>query len=198
MRQWMYRLLLCIVLLAQSAWAVPNLPMIVSGSVYINGAPAPFGTAIGAVIGGEVKGNTTVSQSGVYGMTVEYGQGLVDFYVDDAKAQSINWSIEPQVLNLTVTLNQTASVALATPAPPEPGQTQLAGTTAPTTTTQTATLPEGITANATTAISKGQTTVSPQINPGKLDGVRSPGFEAPVVVLAVLLVSKVTITRRKR
>ncbi len=94
--------------------AVPEIPMIVSGSVHINGIPAPAGTAITAMSGGELKGSTILTQSGTYGMMVNYTQGSVEFYVNNTKVQSINWSSDPQVLNLSVMISRMFSSPKAT------------------------------------------------------------------------------------
>jgi cobalamin biosynthesis Mg chelatase CobN len=107
MQQWMFKYICLAILIAtavNTVSAVPTLPMVVSGAVHINGEPAPAGTEIKALIAGEIKGNNIISQQGVYGIVVEYGQGTVELYVNNIKVQSINWSSEPQTLNLSVTM----------------------------------------------------------------------------------------------
>ena len=47
--------------------AIPPLPAEFYGSVYVNGNPAPAGTIITAMIGGEVRGSFTTSEMGLYG-----------------------------------------------------------------------------------------------------------------------------------
>lgn len=210
MQQWKYKLLLCIALLAQVAGAVPTLPMVVSGSVHINDAPAPEGTVIKAMLGGEVKGSTVLLQPGNYGMIVEYGKGLVEFYVNDEKAQSIDWSNEPTILNLTVMIVQPNQTAQAT-------QTaQIAASTAQSGGGQSQT--SGTTAAATSAVLPKVTPASPKVTPGiaistdtisqhknetqqmdlqKQEAVKSPDFEAAAVAFIVLLTSKLITGRKK-
>lgn len=171
------------------ASAVPMLPMVVSGSVYINGAPAPKDTVIKAMIGEEVKGSTVLSQTGIYGMKVENGQGLVDFYVNNVKAQSIKWSTTPGTLNLTVMIAQTGQIA-PTSTQSGSGQPQASRTT----TTATSTAPPKV---GTPAIPEATNTISQEKNETqpvvlqRRGAVKLPGIEAGVVLFMVLLASKV-------
>ncbi len=156
--------------------AVPSIPMIVSGSVHINGVPAPAGTVVTAMGGGEIKGSTILIQAGIYGMKVNQTQGLVEFYVNDIKAQSINWSSDPQVLNLSVTIYQPVSSPKATYSMiPEVEATD--------------TVVPG-TKNATREVNTQQEEISRRT-------VQSPGLESFVVVFSVALISKL-ISRRKK
>lgn len=49
------------------AAAVPGKPLIIQGSLEVNGAPAPVGTVVSAELNGEIVGTTTVDHEGVYG-----------------------------------------------------------------------------------------------------------------------------------
>lgn len=174
-----YRAALCIVLLAHAGSALPQLPMVVNGTVLINGEPAPVGTEIKALIDGEVKGSYIIREKGLYGMIVEYkpGSNIVDFYVNGIKSQSIHWSVEPGTLNLIITTSQAAREAT----------TATATQTATSTATNEARTADTVTPEA-------QVTVLQQENdthaPQKQARVESPGFEAIIVVFALLLASK--------
>ena len=99
-------LILLTTLHVSSAASLPSIPLIASGNVYINGESAPVGTVVKAIVGGDIRGSTTLSQSGVYGITVESGSGTVDFYVNDVKANSVGWSMDPITLDLSVTIQE--------------------------------------------------------------------------------------------
>ena len=156
--------------------AVPNIPMIVSGNVYINGAPAPAGTVVKTTTGGELKGSTILTQTGTYGLVVNYTQGSVQFYINNAKAQSINWSSNPQILDLSVTISRPISSSKAT------------NSTMPEARVTDTVIPG--TKNATQGINTQQEEISRRT-------VQSPGLESFVVVFAVVLISKL-ISRRKK
>ena len=64
---------ICILLLIGTASAVPLLPAEFSGTVTIDGAPAPAGTVINARIDGRDCGSLTLDTAGVYG-----GDGIFD------------------------------------------------------------------------------------------------------------------------
>lgn len=156
--------------------AAPNIPMIVSGKVYINGALAPAGTVVKTTTGGELKGSTILMQTGTYGLVVNYTQGSVQFYVNDVKAQSINWSSDPQVLDLSVTISRTVSSPKAT------------YSTIPGVRATDMIIPRA--KNATQGINTQQEEISRRT-------VQSPGLGYFVVVFAVVLISKL-ISRRKK
>lgn len=64
--------------------AVPELPMIVSGDVYINDKPAKVGTGITAFVNGEEVVSSSVGEAGMFTILLqklEEGQE-VEFYVD--------------------------------------------------------------------------------------------------------------------
>lgn len=161
---------------------VPMLPMVVSGAVYINGEPAHAGTEIKALIAGEVKGSTIISQPGIYGIAVEYGQGMVELYVNNIKAQSINWSSEPKTLNLSVTMT-------AKNQPTAKNASTAATTTAvPTTTIElktTSVPPESTTPQATAT----------QDRVEKSEAVKTPGFG---LLLSVLILFAVRVIIRRK
>lgn len=65
--------------------APPELPMIVSGDVYINDKPARVGTEITAKIGEEEITSVKVSEKGNYTFLLQKleGEGVIKLYVDD-------------------------------------------------------------------------------------------------------------------
>jgi hypothetical protein len=198
MQPWAFRLLLCITLLAlvASAEPMPTMPMVLSGNVYINGAPAPIDTVIKAMIGEEVKGSTVLSQTGIYGLKVQYGQGLVEFYVNDVKApQSVEWSTTPGTLNLTVMIAQTGQIA-PTSTQLESGQLQASRTTATATSTASPKVGTPAIPEATNTISQEKNESQP-VDLQRREAVKVPGIEAGIVVLMVLLASKVIIGGKK-
>ena len=99
-------LILLTTLHVSSAASLPSIPLIASGNVYINGESAPVGTVVKAIVGGDITGSTTLSQSGVYGITVGSGSGTVELYVNDVKANSVGWSMIPITLDLSVTIQE--------------------------------------------------------------------------------------------
>ena len=62
-----------ILLMISVVSAIPPLPAEFYGNVYVNGNPAPAGTVISAMIGGEMRGSFTTAEVGIYG-----GSGLFD------------------------------------------------------------------------------------------------------------------------
>jgi hypothetical protein len=180
--------------------AVPDIPMIVSGSVYINGVPAPAGTIVTAMSGGELKGSTILTQAGTYGVIVNYTQGLVDFYVNDTKAQSINWSSDPQTLDLSVTISPVSQAAVTTAA----GRTAAGGASgAITTVTATPKATATTTPAATDTVKPAAKTASQETNTPpnetsqKFRTVQSPSFGAIAVIFVVVLISRSIIRRKK-
>ncbi len=182
--------------------AVPDIPMIVSGSVNINGIPAPAGTVVTAMSGGELKGSTILTQAGTYGVMVNYTQGLVDFYINDTKAQSTNWSRDPQTLNLSVTISAVSQVAVTT-AIVRPATGGASGAITTITATPKATTTTTPAARATDTIKPAVKTTSQEINTSpnetsqKPRTVKSPGFGAIAVIFVVVLISR-SITRGKK
>ena len=178
--------------------AVPGIPMIVSGNVSVNGAPAPAGTMIKAMIGGEIKGSTTLSQPGIYGMTVEYKQGTVELYVNNIRAQNLSWTNDPQKLDLSVTIagvSQTAATAANT--------VQSAGGQGAGTTSAATVVPSPkITVNVTDTIkTDAKTTPQGANTPGQVNSeetrtAQSPAVGAIAVVFITCLISR-SIARRK-
>ncbi len=71
---WLFILLLA---LAAPAAAVPLLPMEFSGSVTIDGSPAPAGTVVTARINGSDCGSLTLATAGVYGGDALFDERLV-------------------------------------------------------------------------------------------------------------------------
>jgi hypothetical protein len=196
--------------------AVPGIPMIVSGSVHINGMPAPAGTIITAMGEGQLKGSYILTEAGTYAVMVNFTQSLVDFYVNDTKAQSINWSSDPQTLNLSVTISQ-ASHAAITPAAttttlPKGTTTAVqpaAGGASGATTTVTAKATPKATATTTPA-TKATDTVKPAAKNASQETntpsnetsqkprtAQSPGFGAIAVIFIVVLISRSIIRRKK-
>ncbi|MCG2759265.1 MAG: hypothetical protein L6263_12655 [Desulfobacteraceae bacterium] len=191
MQQWMFKIIFSLILIAvtvNTVSAVPTLPMVVSGAVHINGEPAPAGTEIKALIAGEVKGSTIISQQGVYGIVVEYGQGTVELYVNNIKAQSINWSSEPKTLNLSVTMTAKTQSTQITQSTAKNASTVGTTTAAPTTTI------EPKTATATPESNTPQATAT-QDRVEKSEAVKTPGFGLLLSFL-ILVVARVIIRRK--
>ncbi len=180
--------------------AVPDIPMIVSGNVHINGVPAPAGTVVTAMSGGELKGSTVLTQAGTYGAMINYTQGLVDFYVNDTKAQSINWSNVPQTLDLSVTIPVVSQAAVTTAAVrPAAGGASGAITTVTATPKATATTTPAATDTVKPAAKTAsqETNTPPNETSQKPRTVQSPGFGAIAVIFAVVLISRSIIRRKK-
>jgi len=180
MLQWMYRTVLGIVLFAMISSAVPGIPMVVNGTVYINGELAPPGTVVKAMMGSEVKGSYVVSEKGIYGLKVENkpGSNTVDLYVNEVKSKSVEWGIDPKTVDLRVTISSaynsgtSQSSSASTPVQPEPTNATTAAKPSSTATLQQTDLQnKGITND-----SQGQATLE------------SPGFEFFIFVSAVLAV----------
>ncbi len=188
MQQWMFKYIFLLILTAitvNTVSAVPTLPMVVSGAVYINSEPAPAGTEIKALIAGEVKGSTIISQQGVYGIAVEYGQGMVELYVNNIKAESTNWSSEPKTLNLSVTMTAKTKTTQST--------AKNASTAAQTTAVPTTTI-EPKTATSTPELNTPQATAT-QDRVEKSEAVKTPGFGLLLSFL-ILFVARVIIRRK--
>ncbi|MCG2826525.1 MAG: hypothetical protein L6265_08055 [Thermoplasmatales archaeon] len=159
--------------------------MLVSGAVHINGEPAPAGTEIKAMIAGKIKGSYTILQQGVYGIAVEYGQGTVELYVNNIKAQSINWSSEPKTLDLSVTMNAKTQSTQSTA---KNASTEATITAVPTTTIEpktAASTPESNTPQATAT----------QDRVEKSEAVKTPG-SGLFLSLSILFVARVIIRRK--
>jgi len=65
--------------------AIPELPMIVNGEVYINDKPAKIGTEIKAILGENVVSEFEVTEKGKFNLLLQKlnKNDKVDFYVDD-------------------------------------------------------------------------------------------------------------------
>lgn len=76
--------LVALIFLLSLVSAVPQLPMIVSGDVYINGKPAKVGTDITAVVNGEQVSKSEVSEEGKFSLLLQKLEKNqeVEFYVD--------------------------------------------------------------------------------------------------------------------
>lgn len=191
MQQWMFKIIFSLILIAvtvNTVSAVPTLPMVVSGAVHINGEPAPAGTEIKALIAGEVKGSTIISQQGVYGIVVEYGQGMVELYINNIKAESTNRSSEPKTLNLSVTMTTKTQSTQSTQSTAKNASTAAQTTAVPTTTIEpktAASTPESNTPQATAT----------QDRVEKSEAVKTPGFGL-LFSLSILFAARVIIRRK--
>ena len=78
-------LFLLIISLSFVLAAPPELPMIVSGDVYINNRPAKIGTEITAKIGEQEITSVKISEKGSYTFLLQKlsGENVVKLYVDD-------------------------------------------------------------------------------------------------------------------
>lgn len=191
MQQWMFKIIFLLILTTitvNTVRAVPALPMVVSGSVYINGEHAPAGTEIKALIAGEVKGSAIISQQGIYGIKVEYGRGMVELYVNNIKAESINWSSEPKTLDLSVTITTKTQSTQTTQSTAKNASTAAQTTAVPTTTI------EPKTATSTPELNTPQATAT-QDRVEKSEAVKTPGFGLLLSFL-ILFVARVIIRRK--
>ncbi len=104
------------VLFALISSAEPGIPMVVNGTVYINGELAPPSTVVKAMMGGEVKGSSVVTEKGIYGVIVDYkpGYSTVDLYVNEIKSMSFEWSSDPKTANPRVTISGATPSSTAT------------------------------------------------------------------------------------
>jgi len=70
-------------------FAVPELPMIISGDVYINDKPAKIGTEVTAKIGDQEVANIEISEKGSYTFLLQkLDEGIVvKLYVDDIDSE---------------------------------------------------------------------------------------------------------------
>ncbi len=77
--------LMSIIFFSHFVLAVPELPMIVSGDVYINDKPAKIGTEITAKMEGEEVVSVEISEKGSYTFLLQKleGKGVIKLYVDD-------------------------------------------------------------------------------------------------------------------
>lgn len=105
------------------AQAPPALPTIVTGSVTIDGAPAPAGAAVVAWIGGENCGSATTAAGGTY--TVQVGGRPGNAAACDQANASISFTVNgkeatgaaTRIQGALQTVNLVASTATPTPAP---------------------------------------------------------------------------------
>ncbi len=92
----------------------PARPMLVSGTVTLNGSPAPDGLTVIAKVGGQIRGTTTVS-GGQYELVVNGTNGeTVDFYLNNLQGdQDLTFDNISngglQTLNLAFTGNVTTA-----------------------------------------------------------------------------------------
>ncbi|MDD5615769.1 MAG: hypothetical protein PHH85_06155 [Candidatus Methanoperedens sp.] len=108
-----------------SAQDPPNLPVILKGTVNIDGSPAPAGTTITAKVGGNAAGATSVLTAGSYGDTANgrlpvsaSSNGAVDFYVNGIKATpspAFTYNSNDAGNTSVVNLNAPSSTGTATP-----------------------------------------------------------------------------------
>ena len=189
MRQWIFKLILCVIMSANMSSAVPTIPMVISGNVSINGEPAPVGTEVKALMNGEVSGSYVVSKKGIYGLIVENRPGIrtVDIYVNELKSMTPDWSSEPHVLNLAVTARSSQPIE----------KTGLShGTTITNTYTPTATA----TVKAEVLPKAEKTAFSPESQEQNRsqgqENARSPGFNLLNVFIAILLIFNIIKRRR--
>lgn len=189
---------------ATGSAAPPDIPMVVSGNVSINGQPAPAGTVINAVVGEEIINSTTISQPGKYAIMVVYKQGTVELYVNNVKARSIAWTT-PQMLDLSVTIAGSQAAATVSPAATATAATAQSsgGQGGGATSAATAVPSPKVTVRVTDSI-KPEAKITPQETDAPMQEnlkeprtVRSPGFGGIAVVLIIGLISRSAAGRRK-
>ncbi len=117
MPQWIYKFILCVIISANMSSAIPDIPMVISGNVSINGEPASVGTEVNALMGGDVLGSHVVSKKGIYGLIVENRPGIkaFDIYVNGIKSGASGWSSDPKILNLAITVKGSSPIEKSSP-----------------------------------------------------------------------------------
>ncbi|WP_342678479.1 hypothetical protein [Methanofollis sp. UBA420] len=106
-------LLLALVAGAMAAEEIPQFPDEYSGTLTIDGTPAPAGTTITALIGGEVRGTLTTTQEGVFGGSDQYDQKLaVTGYASDI-GRTITFTVNGKTVPMTATFDPDKQHTLA-------------------------------------------------------------------------------------
>ncbi|WP_091932642.1 hypothetical protein [Methanolobus profundi] len=88
-------LIICIMMIGTAS---ANPPIVLEGSVTIDGSPAPAGTEVKAMYGESVVGATTVDNAGLYSDTrdnrlgVPYGYETITLFVNNIQAQVLDLS----------------------------------------------------------------------------------------------------------
>jgi hypothetical protein len=98
-------LLLALVAGVMAAEELPQFPDEYSGTITIDGKPAPAGTTITALIGGEVRGTLTTTQAGVFGGPDQYDQKLGVTGYDGDIGKTITFSVNGKTVSTTATFN---------------------------------------------------------------------------------------------
>lgn len=111
--------------IASADGSPPGMPVILKGTVNIDGSPAPAGTTITAKVGGNAAGATSVLTAGSYGDTANgrlpvsaSSNGAVDFYVNGIKATpspAFTYNSNDAGNTFVVNLNAPSSTGTATP-----------------------------------------------------------------------------------
>jgi hypothetical protein len=106
-----------------SAQQVP--PHVFFGTATVNGLPAPAGTPVVAMIGGEQRGSTTVEANGQYQILVAQGSGTeVTFRIGTlTAAETATWELGGGTPNFNLTASSIGPGATpgGTPGAPAPG-----------------------------------------------------------------------------
>jgi hypothetical protein len=121
------------VLLIAAVAAAPPLPCEFSGTVAINGQPAPAGTVISAVINGNESGTITIPDAGVFGGSDTFAERLVVSGGEEDAGQIITFLIDGDEADQTAVFSPGTSSVIAltvrhdtpaiTPAPADPSAT---------------------------------------------------------------------------
>jgi len=96
-------LLLALITGAMAAEEIPEFPEEYSGTITIDGKPAPAGTTIVALIDGEVRGTLTTTEAGRFGGSSTYNAKLtVTGYADDI-GKTITFTVNGKPVPMTAT-----------------------------------------------------------------------------------------------
>jgi hypothetical protein len=101
------------VLLIAAVAAAPTLPCEFSGTVAINGQPAPVGTVISAVINGIESGTMTVPDTGVFGGSDTFAERLVVTGSEEDVGEIITFLIDGDEADQTAVFSPGTSSVIA-------------------------------------------------------------------------------------
>jgi len=102
-------------------------PLVLEGSLMVDGSPAPVGTEVALVVDGQTVGETTVTNAGLFGdersnrLGVSSDYSVVTVYVNDVETTTLDLSSYQSGEVISMDLSAT------TPAPPTTTETKSSG-----------------------------------------------------------------------
>jgi hypothetical protein len=103
-------LALILLLLIQTASAIPLLPCEISGSVTINGDPAPAGTKVAALIGEVEQDRIIMQSSGVFGGGGPFDRRIVIQGREEMIGSAITFTVNDRPAEITVPFTSGESI----------------------------------------------------------------------------------------